>query len=78
MGEVYSAQNGGAQMTVESIHAGLETSWHAAKNPALDMVSIGVTAHGIHTPEERIEIAAIVPEAKLMMETLRRIAHEKK
>ena len=41
------------------------------------MVSIGVTAHGIHTPEERIEIAAIVPEAKLMMETLRRIAHEK-
>ena len=78
MGEVYSAQNGGAQMIVESIHAGLETSWHAAKNPALDMVSIGVTAHGIHTPEERIEIAAIVPEAKLMMETLRRIAHEKK
>ena len=38
------------------------------------MVSVGVTAHGIHTPEERIEIAAIVPEAKLLMETLRRIA----
>ena len=77
MGEVYAAQNGGAAMTVESIHAGLETSWHAAKNPELDMVSIGVTAHGIHTPEERVEIAAIVPEAKLMMETLRRIAEEK-
>ena len=77
MGEVYAAQNGGAAMTVESIHAGLETSWHAAKNPELDMVSIGVTTHGIHTPEERVEIAAIVPEAKLMMETLRRIAEEK-
>ena len=77
MGEVYAAQNGGAAMTVESIHAGLETSWHAAKNPELDMVSIGVTTHGIHTPEERVEIAAIVPEAKLMMETLRRIAQEK-
>ena len=75
--EVYAAQNSGAQMTVESIHAGLETSWHAAKNPELDMVSIGVTAYGIHTPEERIEIAAIVPEAKLMMETLRRIGQEK-
>ena len=76
MGEVYAAHNGGAQMTIESIHAGLETSWHAAKNPALDMVSIGVTAHDIHTPNERIEIAAIVPEAHLMMETLRRIAAE--
>jgi len=64
-------------MKIESIHAGLETSWHAEKNPELDMVSIGVTTHGIHTPEERVEIAAIVPEAKLMMETLRRIAQEK-
>ena len=74
MAEVYAAQNGGTPMKIESIHAGLETSWHASKNPALVMVSVGVTAHGIHTPEERIEIAAIVPEAKLLMETLRRIA----
>ena len=77
MGEVYAAQNSGAAMKIESIHAGLETSWHAAKNPDLDMVSIGVTTTGIHTPAERVEIAAIVPEAKLMMDTLRRIAHEK-
>ena len=77
MGEVYAAQNGGTQMTVESIHAGLETSWHAAKNPELDMVSIGVTTTGIHTPAERVEIATIVPEAKLLMGTLRRIAQEK-
>ena len=77
MGEVYAAQNSGAQMTVESIHAGLETSWHAAKNPELDMVSIGVTTTGIHTPDERVDVTTIVPEAKLMMETLRRIAQEK-
>lgn len=77
MGEVYAAQNNGVQMTVESIHAGLETSWHAAKNPDLDMVSIGVTSTGIHTPDERVEVAKIVPEAKLMMETLRRISQEK-
>ena len=70
-------QNGGAQMTVESIHAGLETSWHASKNPSLDMVSIGVTTTGIHTPDERVDVTTIVPEAKLMMETLRRIAQEK-
>ena len=76
MGEVYAAQNGGTQMTVESIHAGLETSWHAAKNPELDMVSIGVTTTGIHTPDERVDVTTIVPEAKLMMETLRRIAQE--
>ena len=77
MGEVYAAQNRGAQMTVESIHAGLETSWHASKNPSLDMVSIGVTTTGIHTPDERVDVTTIVPEAKLMMETLRRIAQEK-
>ena len=77
MGEVYAAQNDGAQMTVESIHAGLETSWHAAKNPELDMVSIGVTTTGIHTPAECVDVTTIVPEAKLMMETLRRIAQEK-
>ena len=77
MGEVYAAQNGGAQMTIESIHAGLETSWHAAKNPELDMVSIGVTTTGIHTPAERVDVTTIVPEAKLMMETLRRIGQEK-
>ena len=76
MGEVYAAQNGGAAMKIESIHAGLETSWHAAKNPELDMVSIGVTTTGIHTPAERVEIATIVPEAKLLMGTLRRIAQE--
>ena len=77
MGEVYAAQNGGTQMTVESIHAGLETSWHAAKNPELDMVSIGVTTTGIHTPAECVDVTTIAPEAKLMMETLRRIAQEK-
>ena len=77
MGEVYAAQNGGAAMKIESIHAGLETSWHAAKNPELDMVSIGVTTTGIHTPAERVEVATIVPEAKLLMGTLRRIAQEK-
>ena len=77
MGEVYAAQNGGAAMKIESIHAGLETSWHAAKNSDLDMVSIGVTTTGIHTPAERVEVATIVPEAKLLMGTLRRIAQEK-
>ena len=77
VGEVYATQNGGAQMTTFSIHAGLETSWYAAKNPELDMVSIGVTTTGIHTPAERVEVATIVPEAKLMMETLRRIGQEK-
>ena len=77
MAEVYAAQNGGTPMKIESIHAGLETSWHAAKNPELDMVSIGVTTTGIHTPAERVDVTTIVPEAKLMMETLRRIAQEK-
>ena len=75
--EVYAQHNNGAQMIVESIHAGLECSWHSAKNPALDMVSIGVTTRDIHSPKERVEIAAIVPEAYLIMETLYRIGSSK-
>jgi len=60
-------------MKVEIIHAGLECGWFFQKNPDLDMVSIGVTAIGIHSPEEKIELATVAPQVKLIMETLTRL-----
>jgi len=74
MPEIFAEQNGGQQMKVLTIHAGLECGWHFRKNPQLDMVSTGVTSLDIHSPNEHIELATIAPQVELIMETLRRIA----
>ena len=73
MSETFEAQNG-KKMKVETIHAGLECGWHFLKNPKLDMVSIGVTTFDIHSPSERLELATVEPQVKLIVETLKKIA----
>ena len=73
MAEVFEEQNG-KPMKVETIHAGLECGWHFGKNPQLDMVSIGVTTQDIHSPNERLVLATVEPQVRLIEETLRRIA----
>lgn len=44
---------------VRAIHAGLECGLFLEKYPELDMVSIGPTIRGAHSPEERIEIKTV-------------------
>lgn len=73
MVEVFEEQNG-KPMKVETIHAGLECGWHFGKNPQLDMVSIGVTTQDIHSPNERLVLATVEPQVRLIEEALRRIA----
>ena len=73
MTSVFAEQNG-KPMTVVTIHAGLECGWHIKKNPALDMVSIGVTTKDIHSPNERLVLATVAPQINLIDETLHRIA----
>lgn len=73
MAETFKAQNR-KPMKVETIHAGLECGWHFLKNPKLDMVSIGVTTIDIHSPNERLELATVEPQVKLIMETLVKLA----
>lgn len=75
MQETFKAQNG-KDMKVETIHAGLECGWHFLKNPKLDMVSIGVTTQDIHSPNEKLLLATVEPQVKLIIETLHRIAKE--
>ncbi len=73
MAETFAEQNG-KPMKVETIHAGLECGWHFQKNPRLDIVSIGVTTTDIHSPREKLELATVEPQVRLIMASLGKIA----
>lgn len=70
--EIFEEQNK-KPMKSESIHAGLECSWFYEKNPELDMISIGPTLTGVHSPHEKLSLDTVVPHAKLILETLKRL-----
>ena len=76
MAMIFEEQNG-CPMKVGVIHAGLECGWHIQKAPHLDMVSIGVTTHDIHSPKETLDLKTIAPQLRLVLETLHEIAQEK-
>lgn len=44
---------------VTAIHAGLETGLFLTKYPYLDMISIGPTMEGVHSPDERLFIPSV-------------------
>lgn len=48
----------GTEMTVETIHAGLECGILSAKKPGLQCISIGPDLYDVHTPRERLSIAS--------------------
>jgi dipeptidase D len=58
---------------VRSIHAGLECGLFLEKYPDLDMISIGPTLRGVHSPDERLEIASVVKFWDFLVEILQRI-----
>lgn len=49
----------GVKPVVRSIHAGLECGLFLEKFPGLDMISFGPTLKGVHSPDEKIEIASV-------------------
>lgn len=70
--EIFTEQNGFAPK-VHTSHGGLECSFFAAKNPALDIISTGTTNEAIHSPKERLHLDTVEPHVRLIMETLKRI-----
>ena len=42
-----------------AIHAGLECGLFLEKYPHLEMVSFGPTIRGVHSPDERLDIASV-------------------
>lgn len=56
---------------VRAIHAGLECGLFLEKYPELEMVSFGPTLRGVHSPDERLEIATVPKFWELLREVLR-------
>jgi dipeptidase D len=59
---------------VRSIHAGLECGLFLEKFPELDMISFGPTLRGVHSPDEKIEIASVGKFWRFLTELLPRLA----
>lgn len=49
----------GKEAQVLAIHAGLECGLFSEKYPGLDMISVGPTLRGVHSPEERLHIPSV-------------------
>jgi dipeptidase D len=58
---------------VKAIHAGLECGLFLEKYPNLDMISIGPTIRGAHSPDERMEINSVDKFWKLMLDILKSV-----
>ena len=61
----------GVDPVVRSIHAGLECGLFLEKFPGLDMISFGPTMKGVHSPDEKINIATVDKFWKLLIEVLK-------
>lgn len=49
----------GHSAKIKAIHAGLECGLFLTKYPDMDMISIGPTLRGVHSPSEKIEISTV-------------------
>jgi dipeptidase D len=61
----------GKEPIVRGIHAGLECGLFSEKYPELDMVSFGPTLRGVHSPDEKLEIATVQKCWDLILEFFR-------
>lgn len=61
---------------VRAIHAGLECGLILEKYPNLDMISIGPTILGAHTPGEKINIKSTQKFWKLLLDVLKNVQRE--
>lgn len=58
---------------IMAIHAGLETGLFLTKYPYLDMVSIGPTMEGVHSPDERLYIPSVGSFFEYLKQVLSRV-----
>jgi dipeptidase D len=58
---------------VRAIHAGLECGLFSEKYPEMDMVSFGPTLRGVHSPDERLEVATVQMVWDHLQEVLKNI-----
>ena len=63
----------GQSPKITGIHAGLECGLFAQKYPHLDMLSIGPTMRGVHSPDEKLHIPSVEKVWKLTINILKNI-----
>ncbi|MBN1597581.1 MAG: aminoacyl-histidine dipeptidase [Bacteroidales bacterium] len=63
----------GRAAKIKAIHAGLECGLFLEKYPHLDMVSIGPTIEGAHSPDERMKINTVDKFWRLLTEVLKSV-----
>ena len=63
----------GRNPEVKAIHAGLECGLFSEKYPHMDMISIGPTLRGVHSPDERLLIPTVQQVWDHFLEILRNI-----
>ena len=66
----------GQEPVVRSIHAGLECGVFLQKYPSLDMISFGPTLRGVHSPDERLDIASVTKFWQLLVESVRTVGEK--
>lgn len=66
----------GTEPKVRAIHAGLECGLFLEKYPHLEMVSFGPTLRGVHSPDERLEIASVDKFWRLLREVVAAVVRE--
>lgn len=64
----------GREPKVEAIHAGLECGLIGEKVEGMDMVSLGPTIKGAHTPEESVEVASVEKYWEYLLAILKNVA----
>ena len=63
----------GTDYAIIAVHAGLECGLFAERYPNLDMLSMGPTMRGVHSPDERLHIPSVEKVWKLVLEILKEI-----
>ena len=64
----------GKAPAVKAVHAGLECGIIGEKCPGIDMVSFGPTMTGVHSPDEKLEIASVPKFYEFLLGILRNVA----
>lgn len=65
-----------SEAKIKAIHAGLECGLFLEKAPYLDMISFGPTMRGVHSPDERLDIASTERWWRHLVALLENIPHK--
>lgn len=66
----------GREPEIKAIHAGLECGLFSEKYPHLDMISMGPTLRGVHSPDERLLIPTVQMVWDHLLDILRNVPEE--